>query len=250
MARRPAAIPAAEASSNPNAPGYVPTYTDFVHLALIADLKAYLADAENAGLAYIAATADERECKRDHDVIASGDEFKIRDLRAEAARRFREVAGTVDTWPRRFEIDIETTYQLDSYDFNRKGFPFSNFQNAAAAQPILAPGVVKLPSGERPVWCNGLALGINPRFGSGSANPKFTDLQAEHQGAPGITLSPMSAEQGSAFRGTGKRTVVLRARLVVEPTPVAPLPTWSSRPTTVCVWTRPRPCRRTRPRGC
>jgi hypothetical protein len=207
-------VPAVAEAADPSAPGYQPEYADFVHLALMSDLEAYLADAETTGLAVIAATGDERECRRMYDVVRSRDEFALREIRAEAASRLRDVAGGLDLRPRRLEIEIEAPYRLDEYDFDREGFPFAR-QYQKPAQPILEPGIVALPGDERPVPCQGLNFDIAPP-GAAATKPKFVGLGAEHQGVPGVTFLPMPVEQARNFRAAGKQTVVLRAELVVE----------------------------------
>ncbi|WP_011581738.1 peptidoglycan-binding protein [Chelativorans oligotrophicus] len=210
----PIAPESADIAGNPAAPGYEPTHADFVHLALMSDLEAYLAQAEVAGLAYMKAVADEKECQRIYRVQQT-DEFARRELLAEAARRLRDLAERLPSLPRRFEIPIEARYRLDEYDFDRQGFPFASYQKPE--NWILEPGIVRLPGGVRPSFCAGNDWGL---FGIDyNTAPGFTGLGAQHNGVPGADFIPMSTDRARAFRAAGHNEVLVKARLIVEPRP-------------------------------
>lgn len=195
-------------------PRDVPTYTDFVNLALVSDLDGYLAEPVGAEIAYIKAAGDERECARLREMESSRDEFAMADFAAEAPKRFRSIAERAKARPRQFEIPIEAKYRLGLYDFNRQAFPLS-----AENQDITKAGEIELPGGARPTECfligRDFSSFLSQQFGIGSI-PSFTGLTASNPGVPGVDMLPMPRDQARAFHAAGKESVVLKARLLVS----------------------------------
>lgn len=185
------------------APGAPPSKADLVHLALMSDVEAYRAEADQLGLAYVMAVSTPEQCKA-LDATNLGDEFARRDLMNRSAEQFRQVLAALEDQPRRVEIPVENIYSLGNYDFDRSGFDLA-LQNSTRLQ-IVKPAIIRLDGiFKRDMYCSMLAAG------------DFVNLAIEHKGAPGAGFLPMSETDARAFRAKGANSVTLRATLVVEP---------------------------------
>jgi peptidoglycan hydrolase-like protein with peptidoglycan-binding domain len=190
-----------------------PTYSDFVHMALMSDADAYLAEAALTGVNYIRATGTEQQCRQIYDA-QQRDEFARRGVLNQAAALARETIAALPTRPRRVAVPIEALYALADYDFDRQGFPFASYQSPKV--PILAAGIVPLVDSKRPVFCR-TNWGYPRDFGrTNYSGTDFDGLGAEHDAVPGVDFLPMPQDQAQAFRAAGNK-ILLKATLVVEP---------------------------------
>lgn len=192
--------------------GAPPAYADIVHLALMSDTEAYLADAARTGLAYIKATGTEQQCRQIYE-MSNRDEFTKRDFLVPVAAMTQQVIAALPGRPRRLTVPVEAVYNLADYDFERKGFAFASYQQAQ--KPILEAGIVPLATEARPVFCNS-GLG-NFGFPNSGDDVNFNALGAEHAAVPGIDFLPMPEAEARALRESGKGKILLKATMTVEP---------------------------------
>ena len=187
----------------------LPSYADFVHMALMSDVQAYMTQAGLSGIAYMRAVGSEEQCRHISEV-AQKDEFERRDYLATAADRFRDVVASLPNRVRSAEIPVEGTLRLGEYDFDRQGFPL----NSQSAPSVLQGGTVSLPGSQRPYLCNGQMYSFGGDYNNA---PNFDNLVAEHPGLPGIDFLPMPTARARLFRATGQTEILLKASMVIEP---------------------------------
>ena len=193
--------------------GYVPTYTDFVNMALMSDREAFLEDATSTGVAYILATSTQDECRQISDITSGrSSEFDRQDFLKQAEMRARTVFAELDGKPKRVTIPIEAEYGLDTYDEARHGFPLKPSYSTHDA--IVEAGTVVLPGGDPPSWCFA-SYGFT-QFLTTDANV-FFNLVAEHPDVKAAQILPMNEADARALRGAGVNDVLLKATLAVEP---------------------------------
>lgn len=186
-----------------------PTYADFVHMALMSDTDAYLADAASTGIIYLKATGTEEQCRELYQA-ENGNEFMRREVGAQAAALLRDVITSLPSRPRKLTLPIESSHDLAEYDFERQGFPFSSYSSSRFS--ILAAGVVPLRQKKAPVIC-GAAFGYEATAYPGA---HLMNLGAEHPGVPEVDLLPMPPDKARHFRSSNSK-ILLKAMMVVEP---------------------------------
>lgn len=208
LAGAPAAMPPGAAASlapapRPAPPGAPPAKADLIHMALMSDIEAYRAEAEQIGTEYLIALGSSEQC-RAVDAANRSDEFTRRDFRARAAEQFRQVLASLQDQPRRAEIPVEQSYSLGEYDFDRGGFELA-LQNSAQLQ-IVKPATVFLDNlYKQEPFCT--MLGMSELF----------RLGVEHKGFAPAAFLPMSEADARAFRASGNRSITLKAVLIAEP---------------------------------
>lgn len=223
-ADKPAIDSSVSGRNSASSEGSSPTYADFVHMALMSDGPAYLAEAETTGLAYVSATGNEAVCKKLYDISTRGNEFAVREYLAEMAVAARQAIADLPNRPRRLTMPVETTYQLGDYDFERKGFPLSPLQ---AAQ-VLAPGLLSVAGGSPSASCQSAYYRLYSSLPGRKDvfRSHFFDLRSEHAGVGGAgDFLPMSPEKAKVYRDSntdlkrpaGRPAVIVRAKLIVEP---------------------------------
>lgn len=201
-----------------DAPGVVTsganaTAATLIQMAVMSDREYYRSVADAAGINYIRATGTDADCRVLYDATTR-DEFARREVVTQATVQFLEVMNGLPDGPISAQIEIEATYLLGDYDFERKGYPI-RLDNGS--NPILRPGKVRVLNEKRPVFCV-------PPWGyvgdfvdmQSGYDTKFEELEAQHEGVAGIDFLPLD-EVGARVFSNRSKAIQIKGQLLVEP---------------------------------